>query len=886
MRNNLLSLGRVKTLSWAVGAILAATGAARAQEQADEGEVVQEIVAVGRFLSAAESLSAERVQLPVSADFLGADAISRTGDPDIGLALRRVPGLTLVDNKYVYVRGLGERYSNVLFNGAAIPSPSLTRSVVPLDIFPTSIVESIKIQKSPSPDVPAAFGGGMIDVRTISVPPDVVASFDFGFGYNSASNDQGLTSSGSSPLPPAIADAINTYTGNISVSRILSSLRATNPVAPISEAQAIHQGLLDSLSNDVGIRTISLDPDIKAKVALGDSWDIGDNWTFGALLNATYDDKWRNQSQHRVAVGTPVNFTDIERTTHEEKSVGALQIGASYLSDHDVQISHYTIQDDEYEAAISRGYDNNYNFPQQKVGYRTRPQERELNITQISGSHTFLETPWATNFLEKRGWENFTFDWFYTESDATNDLHNETSFQALALLDPNTAEQLSTQLFASTSSGQFSYLSLKDRQDSWGGNLSLPLSFDSLDFTVAGGWWGTQKVRDYYQYNVNLNSVGVQSSFLSGTPADVLAPDNLTVANGFDLSLGSQFGTESYLAAQTVDSGYLSFDMDWETWRFMVGARQEVYRQAVMPIDLIDFTGSRIRSVQADLLDPNQRLAIQEQDTFASTALTYNRAGALGSDDFQLRIGFGQTIVRPDLREIADVAYIDPELDIRVRGNPALRSSPIDNFEIRSEFYYGSGDNFTISLFYKDIQSPIEQIRAGGSDDDVVLSYTNADSGEVTGIEFEGLKSLPAGLFVSGNVTLSDSKIKLDPTQSTVLTNFERRMTGHSEWVVNTTLGWDSNNARHSAYLNYNAFGDRIFYAGTGGNDDAYEQPFHTLGIVYKYYPTDSLQIQFKFDNILDENREFAQKNANGQIAPILVEEVGRTMEVGVRWAF
>lgn len=887
MHNRLIPPGRLNSLAAAVAAVLA-MGNAYAQDEEPPAAAIEEVVAVGRFLSAAESLSAERLDLPVSADFLGADVIARAGDPDIASALRRVPGITLIDGKFVYVRGLGERYSSVLVNGAAVPSPDLTRSVIPLDIFPTSIVDSIKIQKSPSPDATAAFGGGMIDVRTISVPRDVVASFNIGLGFNSLSDGDGLFSSaGGTPLPQLIRDGLNTFQGDISVSNILSTLRLTNQQAPISQAIGIHQGLIDSLNGDIGIRSDSLDPDMDAKLALGNSWELGDNWRFGALLNATYNEKWRNENQRREAVGDPTdNFLDIERTIYEERTVGSLQVGFDFLDEHSVEISHYVIQDDEDEANISRGFDQNNQFPDQKVGYETRLQERELTLDQISGSHTFLDSGWISNFLRDLGAENLEFDWFYSESEATTDIPNETTFQASALLDATTGEELATQVLATTTSGQFSFLQLDDLQDSWGGDFSLPLELERMDLTFSAGWWGSEKVRDYQQYNINLNSVGVQSSILSGSPGDLFGSGNVTVGNGFDLSLGSQFGTESYLAAQTIDAGYFSVDLELDRWRFMIGSRLEDYVQTVLPIDLLDFSGSSIANLSAELQDPNQRLAIQDSDTFTSTALTFNSSGALGSDDFQLRLSYGQTIVRPDLREVANVVYIDPTIDIRVRGNPSLRSSPIDNWEIRSEFYYGGGSNFTVSLFYKDIQSPIEQIRSAGSDDDVVLSFANAETGEVSGIEIEGLKALPGGLFIAGNATLSDSEIRLDSTISTVLTNQVRRLTGHSEWVVNATLGWDSNSGLHSAYLNYNAFGERIFFAGTGQNQDAFEQPFYSLGIVYKYFPTDHLQLEIKLDNILDENREFQQINQSGNTARILTQEVGTSFGAGIRWSF
>ena len=190
-------------------------------------------------------------------------------------------------------------------------------------------------------------------------------------------------------------------------------------------------------------------------------------------------------------------------------------------------------------------------------------------------------------------------------------------------------------------------------------------------------------------YNVNLNSVGVPSTVLDGGPADFLRPDNLTVANGFDLSLGSQFGTESYVAAKKIDAGYGMVDAEFtDNWRLTVGARYENYQQTVLPVDLVDFSGVSIINLQNQLRDPALTLALNEDDTFGSAALTYDGNGLLGSDQYQVRLSYGETVVRPDLREVADVVYVDPELDVRVAGNPALKSSPIDNLELRSEFFY------------------------------------------------------------------------------------------------------------------------------------------------------------------------------------------------------
>jgi outer membrane receptor protein involved in Fe transport len=436
--------------------------------------------------------------------------------------------------------------------------------------------------------------------------------------------------------------------------------------------------------------------------------------------------------------------------------------------------------------------------------------------------------------------------------------------------------------------GKFQFLDLQDNQTSWGGTFKLPLQSGSTFWELSAGWWGSKKSRSYYGYNVNLNSVGVQSAFLTGGVGEVLSPGNLTVENGFNLSLGAETGNESYVAAQKVDAGFGMVDVTFnDAWRITAGGRFEDYQQALLPVDLLDFSGNSINAINEQLQDPNQRLAVREDDVYASLGITYMGTGLFGADDYQFRFGYGQTVVRPDLREISDVKYTDPELNIRVGGNPLLETSPIDNFELRGEFYYANGDNFTVSAFYKDIQSPIERIRTAGSDDNIELTFVNAEAGEVYGVEFEGLFTLPRGFFVSGNVTLSDSELTIDTGAITGgPTNEKRRLTGHSEWVVNTTLGYDSDSGRHSAFLNYNAFGERIFYGGVAGNDDAFEQPFHSLGIVYKYFPTDSLEFDVKLDNILDEEHEFTQVNNDGTEAVLIQQDVGLTFSVSAKLSF
>jgi outer membrane receptor protein involved in Fe transport len=173
-----------------------------------------------------------------------------------------------------------------------------------------------------------------------------------------------------------------------------------------------------------------------------------------------------------------------------------------------------------------------------------------------------------------------------------------------------------------------------------------------------------------------------------------------------------------------------------------------------------------------------------------------------------------------------------------------------------------------VSLFYKDIDAPIETIEAAATgDDNIALTFINGESAEIYGVELEWLKGLgfiapdsawADAFFVSGNVTLSESEITIGDVALN-LTNNVREMAQHSPWVVNLQLGVDSPNQRHSASLAYNAFGERLFFAGTNGAPDAFEQPFNSLDLIYSYYPTEAMTIKLRLQNLLDEQLEIEQ---------------------------
>lgn len=850
---------------------------------------VEDMIVTGRLKSGAMSIIEERVDQAFAADLLGSEQISRAGDSNVALAMLRVPGVTLIDGKYVYVRSLGERYSSVQLNGAAVPSPELTRNVLPLDLIPTSIVESIKVQKAYSPDLPATFGGGNVDIRTTSVPQEFVFEMSLGTGWNSESSDDGLTygSAGSGfDLPSEITTALDTYQGRLGVSGILRILD-TDGGSPTSEqlmqARTINRSFMVAMNRDIEIEEKSISPDFGGAVALGNAWNIGDDWRIGGLINWSLDTEMRNKNQFRRSAGDPEQvYSENLRTIEESRELLSVNVGLNYQEMHKLQFNSYNIENIEDEAQIKTGHNTSFRFQdgRQTLDYSTRYEERELIINQLLGDHRFDQ-------LNNSIIGDAELKWYYSDSEAKTDIPSRATVKAENVIDPETGDVLNTRLLATPSAASFAFLELNDSVESYGWDALLPLSFGNTELKLSAGYSYNDKAREYYGYTANIGSIGVTSNILDGTPGSVLTDANLTnLANPFEFVMGTGLGTESYIAAQMTDAAYGMFDLTFDyTWRLTGGARYEDFRQALIPVDLLDYTGATIQKLIEDLQLDDQRIAIRDDGWYPSLALTYMNQGFMNAENFQVRASYAKTVVRPDLREVSSVQYIDPELSIQVAGNPLLVVSDLDHFDLRTEWFFENGDNFTVSLFYKDITNPIEQSRVPASDDTIMLTYYNAVSGEVFGAEFEGLKDLGAGFFFLGNLTLTDSEI-VSP-QGEGFNNLKRQMTGQSDYVLNAQFGYDSEDNMHSVSVVYNLFGERIYYAARAdGHEDAYEQPFNSLDIVYSFFPTDSITAKLKLSNILNENRVFDQVNSNGDTSRVLEQEVGIGVGLDVSYKF
>ncbi len=873
-----------------------------AVEDVETGEPIEEVVVLGRFISSSQQLANERIESAYSSDILGAETISRLGDSTVGAALRRVPGISLVSDKYVYIRGLGERYSSTSLNGAQIPSPDLTRNVIPLDVFPTSIVESLRVQKAWSADLPANFGGGSVDIRTRGIPDSFVLNFELGSGYNSLMSDDGRSyagggddrlgsDDGTRALPGEVLSAIGEYQGSLGVQPILSFLRGQDPSAKLSDAQAINRGLALQLNRNIDLEQKDLSPDISARASVGNNWLLGNDWEAGFLIGGSYQTGWRNTTANARNFNFPEERTDTdEETTQSVNLAGTGSFELRYTEDHQVETTTLWLRNTDDEAAV-RDFFNENRQKSDGLGwrnYRVKFEERNMFVNQISGTHylgdaTRERLPGMLSGLIAVLPVETQLSWFYSTADAKTDIPNEVSVTSQTSTDPVTGAVLGEAVARDATAADFRFTELDDEVINHGFAATLPLDFNRNSFEVSGGYSHTSKARTYRQTQFSIGALSVSNpAVLQGPLDEVFADGNiLDPANNFVFDRRGA-NNESYIAATMTDAVFGKLEWTWDDrWRIATGARWEDYRQVAVDWNPYGFSEADPQiTTDPDILEEG---AYANDDIYPSASVTYMTDW--WAETFQLRFGWSETAVLPDLREITRSSYVDPITDDLTFGNPSVEPAEVTNFDIRAEWFFGNGDNFTVTAFRKEIDKPIEFFESPASDTTIAREILNGESAEVQGVEIEALKELGFlggifdTLFLQGNVTVQDSELVAGPRPDAP-TNQVRQLSGASDYVANLMLGFDSPDTRHSASLIYNVFGERLYVAGRNGAPDGFEQPFHSLDFTYSWYPTDTITVKLKAQNLLDETVTIERQDV-----VVFEEDPGVNYSLNFSWA-
>lgn len=807
-------------------------------------------------------------------DILGAEQISRAGDSDAAGALKRVTGLTLVGGKYVYVRGLGERYSSILLNGAQVPSPDPTRRVVPLDLFPTDILQGVVVQKTYSADMPGEFGGGTIQLRTRGMPEAPFlklslglggaqgSTFDEGLDYAGGGRDWSGRDDGSRALPDTL-DAIR-QSGRV--------LRARSPANPQGLSPAEIETAGESIAGGYDVVGKRVGPDLSLAAAGGSRWQFGDDWQFGALASLRYSRNHDNRDEtRRYFVATSQGLSLRDETALRSSTTGIdgslfLVAGLEFRDTHAVRATSMLLRQTEDEVRRTDGMVDN----QQLERYSLEWIENSLLAHQLGGEHTL---PWWI--------DGGRFDWQATDGRARRDAPDTRDYRFN--ITPDGLRELSQ--FGESNTQTWS--DLVDDSRAYDFNLTLPYrAGDWLAGSLGLHGGRLDRQRDSYirryQFAFRFPNQAARDAVIRLPTLDrMLTPANIG-PNGFVLTETTQ-PTDNYVAEGELAYRGITLDAAlFERWRLNLGLREEDNRQAVTTFSVIR-PGER----ELGLIDQTDRLP--------SAALTWTL-----SDRQQLRAGYSRTVSRPDFRELSAAPYVDPVLDFITFGNPELETATIRNLDLRWEYYFSPTESLSIAAFRKDFTRPIEKQLLPGSGS-ILLTLANAEGAVNQGVEFDLFKQLgfldrPLAhwrlsrwlrldriswddWFVSANYAWIDSQIRLDPARSGFNTNLERPLEGQSPYVFNLQLGYADAERRREATLLYNIVGERIVQVGVDGQPDTYEQPFGQLDFNVKQKLGQQWSLRLRVRNLLDPNVEFRQGNG-------VLREYRRGREIGlsVEW--
>lgn len=830
-------------------AIPAKGSARRDIEMTPAGLELPEYVVVEPFVegSLAAFVEERRTSAAVT-DILGAEQISRAGDSDAAGALKRVTGLTLVDGKFVYVRGLGERYSSTLLNGAQVPSPDPTRRVVPLDLFPTEVLQGIVVQKTYSADMPAEFGGGTIQLRTRGVPESFFLRASTTLAY----------ADGTTGKPGLRYDGGNAdWRGRDGGERYAPSVFG-QPRLPIDPTQLQAAGR-ELAALGYSTREQSLPANGSLGIGMGDQFIFGDSGiSLGYISAVRYAHSWDDQLEQRNTYSIFQNglipaedFTRRSTERNIDSSIFAA-IGLRIGEQHSINFTATRLRQTTDDAQIDEGLTSSGNIDRIT---QLEWVENALDTLQLDGEHSF---PQLGDLYVK---------WQVTDADASRYSPNTREFRF-------TFDEL-LQDFTFESFNQQRFDQLDDAAQDYGLDLRKPLSLGAVDLTVQAG--GALLERDRISSIRRFRFSGRRPQGPIFNFQDLLQPGNIG-PNGLRVEEGT-LSSDNYSATQKLQAYYLMFDTSWRSFRLNLGMRREDMLQQVTTVRPFDPNAEP----EIGLLDTS--------DDLPAAAFTWSY-----SEKAQVRLAYSTTLSRPDIREQTRANFVDPLLDVRVEGNPDLQQAEIKNIDIRWEYYFNSLESFSVALFSKTFTNPIELVSVPASGN--LLQIRNADSATNVGVEFDLYKSMAeigqlqilpnflanvpwSDLYVGANYARIDSEIDLGENQG-IQTNALRPLQGQSKYVANASLSYQHPEGKSEATLLYNVFGERISRVGVSGLPDVFEQAFGQLDFTLSHtLPWPNWKFKMRLRNLLDPEVRFTQ---GGE--PTRSYQKGRDIALSLEWKY
>lgn len=761
------------------------------------------------------------------------EQIARSPDSDAGQAVQRVSGVTVQDGRYVFVRGLGERYTTTALNGARIPSPEPERRAVPLDLFPAGLLQDVTTTKTFTPDQPGDFTGAAVNLRTREFPLRRAFSFGFSTGYNPAVTARSV------PRAPTVGREWLGYAGAAraiptsaaSAPRDFSGLTPQQVSGIIGDFRNVWSASRGTGAPNTGVSTSVGGEDYVLGVPLG--YIASFSYSTGSEIRR---DEERAQGIAGATPGTAL-AQNVYRGETSSSTVlwgGLVNLSARLGSTTKLGFGNTFSRTADNAATRLLGHWEEFDIDADIT--RLEFTERSVRSNQLTGEHLLglrHLLQWNVTSSAVRRYQPDRSDLIYDVSPGRNEW------------------------FGNNDAGVRTFADLHESALTLNGSYALALGASRRgQVKVGGGTRRTERDADSRAYQIiNAN---LSSEERSVPPEQVFSrPDDLYAIP--DAQVGQ------YTAEERVSSGFVQVELAVaERLRVVGGARVEAWA-----LDLVSGT-------RAGVADSTRR---RNADVLPALALTYRV-----SDRNTVRVSGSRTLSRPEYREMALVTTRDIAGGLDAFGNPALRRALVQNYDARWEFYPTPGEVLSIGVFAKRFDHPIERVLVGTTGGSL-NTWVNARSATNYGVELELRRNLGAlaralvPLTVFANATVMNSRIDIGNDSISSLANPRRPMVGQAPYVLNAGLGYSSTSGDLSATLLYNVVGRRIHEAATVGLPDSYEQSRQILDLALRFPVVADISGKLDLKNLLDAPVHITQ----GDVTRLRYWS-GRQFSLGLSW--
>lgn len=834
-------------------------------------------------------------------DAISSEEISRSGSSDAADAMSKVTGATVVSGKYVYIRGLGDRYSNTKLNGSVLPSPDPDKQAVPMDMIPTSLLDNIIVEKSFTPDKPGDFAGGSVNLTTKDYPEKRSLKFATSSSYNSQSTFEDFLYQ-----TPSSRDWLGYDAGQREVPTFISS----NPDLKTQIPDAVSflrytSGVTDydsvaTLATLMNEAVTSFNPEMAPKVkssplnqsyafSYGDLLSIADK-PLGVVASLSYSKKYSSYNNGITGKYKLSGQNSTELTTDylltESQGVedvlwsGLLTLKYGIHKNHKLGFSTTYTQNGQSTTKLLSGEAPEFIDPGEyikssKLGYK----ERKINVFQFNGDHLFLgdnrfhwQVSSANTSQDEPDTRLFTYylSPIYVENDGGDYVPSGEYRQLIDVGRFSTPDRI--------------WRTLSDDKIDYRGDVTVPLSRLNK-FKVGFLYQNTD--RKYTETNYTYTAAGG----FTGTEDDYAA------------NVGLSHVDTSYYAHNGIVDTTIFFNFD-NTIRDISEDRNQYHghKKITAFYGMLEYSlTSRLNMIGG--------LRLEKTDLFSQTNDLSYQSGSIKQDDYlpalsfiyktntnmNFRISYGRTLARPTFKEITPSTTQDFGISRTFSGYPNLKQTLIDNYDLRWEWFMRPGEIFSITPFYKKLENPIELtiIDVNGN-----ISPRNSDKAELYGVEIEFRRNLShitpklANFSLGGNFTFIHSTVNIDSTEvaNDVNTGNQQKvrpLEGQSPYAINLDLGYNSINHGTTISVYYNVFGRRLAFNAANGTPDVYEVPRNQIDVIASQRILGGPVAKLTVKNILNNNSKFVHDNIglqsqkNGVEYVYLEHSIGTSVSLG-----